>query len=81
MQLLGLTLGFLAVISNSYGTYVDPHVLDACPGYKATHVSSKGASFNATLVLAGKACNVFGEDLTQLSLQVTYETSEFAIQR
>ena len=57
-------------------TYVDPNILDACPGYKATNVISKGSSLTANLVLAGEPCNVFGNDTEKLTLTVTYETSE-----
>ncbi|KAF5392729.1 hypothetical protein D9757_000858 [Collybiopsis confluens] len=56
------------------GTSVEPSVLDACPGYDVQNPATKGASFTADLVLAGKACNVFGNDLTALDLAVTYET-------
>jgi len=57
--------------------FVDPNVLDACPGYKPTDVSASGIKFTATLILAGKACNVFGKDIQKLSLSVEYETGEF----
>ena len=74
MKILLSALSFLAVVGGSYATHVDPRVLDACPGYRATHISSEGTTLNATLVLAGEACNVFGNDIEQLELQVTYET-------
>lgn len=61
------------------GTTVDPTVLDACPGYKATNVTTSVNSLTANLVLAGKGCNVFGEDLERLSLQVTYETRTYPV--
>ena len=51
--------------------------LDACPGYKATHVVTNGPTLSAELTLAGKACNVYGPDVKKLSMEVTYETSEF----
>ncbi|EDR00188.1 uncharacterized protein LACBIDRAFT_334434 [Laccaria bicolor S238N-H82] len=44
-------------------TFVDPNVLDVCPGYKATDVSASKTKFTATLVLAGKPCNVFGNNI------------------
>ncbi|KAI9452984.1 galactose mutarotase-like domain-containing protein, partial [Lactarius psammicola] len=54
--------------------YVDPAVLDACPGYKATDVKVLGPTLTAKLVLAGAPCNVFGNDTKTLDLAVTYET-------
>ncbi|KAF7791040.1 hypothetical protein EIP86_002000 [Pleurotus ostreatoroseus] len=79
MKILLPALSFLAVVGGSYATHVDPRVLDACPGYRATHISSEGTTLNATLVLAGEACNVFGNDIEQLELQVTYETASHPI--
>ena len=60
-------------------TFVDPNVLDACLGYKATDVSASGTKFTATLILAGKPCNTFGHDIQKLSLSVEYETGEFPL--
>jgi alpha-glucosidase len=54
--------------------YVDPTVLDACPGYQATDVQVSGPTLTAKLVLAGAPCNVFGNDTKTLDLAVTYET-------
>ena len=59
-------------------TVVDPSVLDACPGYTATNIKTKPNGLSADLVLGSKACNVFGEDVKKLSLNVVYETSTFA---
>ncbi|KAJ3486564.1 hypothetical protein NLI96_g4155 [Meripilus lineatus] len=57
------------------GTVTDPTKLDACPGYKVTHAKSTASSLSADLILAGGACNVFGKDVSQLKLDVTYETN------
>lgn len=57
------------------GTSVDSSVLDACPGYTASHVEVNGATLSADLALAGTECNVFGADIKRLSLKVVYETS------
>jgi len=46
--------------------------VDACPGYNATNISNVGNGFNADLVLAGPACNVYGPDLKKLTLSVPY---------
>lgn len=52
--------------------YSDP--LASCPGYKASNIKTSNTGLTADLTLAGKACNVYGTDLTQLTLTVTYET-------
>lgn len=48
--------------------------LSSCPGYKASKVKSNHNGFTADLTLAGKACNVYGSDLTDLTIEVVYET-------
>lgn len=48
--------------------------LAACPGYKASNVQTTDSGLTAELSLAGKACNVYGDDLKDLVLEVTYET-------
>lgn len=52
----------------------DSALLDACPGYNATNVKVDGPKLSANLVLAGKSCNVFGNDIKVLDLAVVYET-------
>ncbi|KAG6808712.1 hypothetical protein H0H92_003164, partial [Tricholoma furcatifolium] len=56
-----------------YATYVDPAILDACPGYSATNVKIVGSTLTADLVLIGQ-CGVFGPDIQKLDLAVVYET-------
>ncbi|KIJ92581.1 glycoside hydrolase family 31 protein [Laccaria amethystina LaAM-08-1] len=73
LSFVALATTFLPHVVNA--TFVDPNVLDACPGYKATNVSASGTKFTATLILAGKPCNVFGNETQKLSLSVEYETS------
>lgn len=48
--------------------------LEACPGYSASNVQNDGSKVTANLALAGIACNVYGEDLTDLRLEVEYQT-------
>lgn len=50
--------------------------LASCPGYKASNVKTTSSSLTADLELAGHACNVYGTDLTDLTLSVVYETGE-----
>ena len=72
-------LGGIAVVCAGAvrANYTNPAVLDACPGYNATEVSVYGNSLNASLVLAGKPCNVYGTDVAMLQLEVTYESGLF----
>lgn len=51
--------------------------LASCPGYKASNIKTSNTGLTADLTLAGKACNVYGTDLTQLTLTVTYETGKY----
>lgn len=51
--------------------------LAACPGYKASNVKQSATGLTADLKLGGKACNVFGTDLNDLVLEVTFDTGEF----
>jgi alpha-glucosidase len=67
-------LSAVLFIQLSLAAWIEPSVLDACPGYNIKNVVAQGTTLTADLVLAGTACNVFGNDLEQLSLAVTYET-------
>lgn len=74
MTILSKPLTLLGLLGVVAAVWVEPATLDACPGYKATNVKSDGSTMTADLSLAGEACNVFGTDIQQLTLQVTYET-------
>lgn len=45
-----------------------------CPGYTARNIKESNAGVTADLHLAGKACNVYGTDLPNLTLTVEYQT-------
>ncbi|KAJ2970724.1 hypothetical protein NQ176_g8046 [Zarea fungicola] len=68
LLLAGLASG--AVLSRSD---TSNNALAACPGYKASNVKTSNNGLTAQLSLAGKACNVYGNDLKDLILEVTYE--------
>ena len=78
MAVLSKPLTLLGILGTVVATWIDPAALDACPGYKAVNVQSDETSLTADLSLAGKACNVFGTDIQQLRLEVTYETGTIA---
>jgi len=50
--------------------------LASCPGYRASNLRSSPEGLVADLTLAGPPCNVYGDDVVDLTLTVTYETSE-----
>ncbi|KUJ18315.1 glycoside hydrolase family 31 protein [Mollisia scopiformis] len=50
--------------------------LASCPGYEASNVKTTASSLTVELGLAGTACNVYGTDLTSLTLEVVYETDD-----
>ena len=70
---------FTAAVSVS-AIQVDPGVLDACPGYSAMNVKTRNDGLTADIVLLANPCNVFGDDIQKLSLNVTYETGMFDLQ-
>ena len=74
MAVLSKPLALLGLLGVAAAAWVDPAVLDDCPGYKAANVEIQGSTLTADLSLAGQACNVFGTDVQELKLQVTYET-------
>ncbi|KAH9475774.1 Alpha-glucosidase [Psilocybe cubensis] len=53
------------------------HSLDvsSCPGYQLHSLKQTNTGLTAKLGLNGKACNAFGTDVADLTIQVTYETN------
>ncbi|CAG8954839.1 hypothetical protein HYFRA_00008524 [Hymenoscyphus fraxineus] len=79
LSLLSGLVGFAAAIPSSVGSRAlstSDDLLASCPGYTASNVIITGSGLTADLALAGTACNVYGEDLTSLTLQVVYETND-----
>ncbi|KAI1303421.1 glycoside hydrolase family 31 protein [Xylaria venustula] len=60
-----------AAVARDYST---GDSLSACPGYSASHVKTTASGLTATLTLAGEGCDVYGTDLEDLILDVSYET-------
>lgn len=52
--------------------------VDSCPGYSAKNVKQSSHGFVADLTLAGEACNIYGTDLKDLKLEVTYDSGWFS---
>lgn len=69
--LVAASVPLVAVADN-----IDPKLAN-CPGYKASNVKTTCAGLTASLELAGPACNAYGKDLQNLTLQVKVETGKF----
>lgn len=83
-QWKGFTLFFAGLASSAAvsrrqeqpAQYPDYNLLAECPGYSASNVEKSSNGLKADLKLAGEGCNVYGEDLKDLTLEVTFETGE-----
>ncbi|KAI7521365.1 hypothetical protein KC316_g19553, partial [Hortaea werneckii] len=70
--------------SINYAPSVTPNVLDVtapnaqaeCPGYRASNIMKTQTSLTADLLLAGEACNLYGYDVHELTLDVEYQAKE-----
>lgn len=74
-----LLVAVAAVNASSLVERTSSDRLASCPGYEASNVKTTGSSLTADLSLAGAACNAYGDDLTSLTLSVTYETGNYLI--
>ncbi|KAF8957752.1 glycoside hydrolase family 31 protein [Flammula alnicola] len=73
---LRVFLAAALIQASAVATFVDPAVLEACPGYSATNAKTRRDGLTADLILGPKPCNVFGNDIQKLSLSVVYETAD-----
>lgn len=71
-----LCAGLVSATSLTTRDYPSDDPLTSCPGYTASNVQTSDTGLTADLTLAGTACNVYGDDLTDLTLSVTYETGK-----
>lgn len=51
--------------------------VDACPGYNAKNIKKTANTLSADLQLAGQGCNIYGADIAELRLEVTYDDGLF----
>lgn len=56
------------------GIAVTASSIDDCPGYTLRNVAESDSQITGDLILAGSACNTYGEDLSHLKLLVEYQT-------
>lgn len=57
----------------------DPEAVDVqtvCPGYTASNVQTTDSGLTANLDLAGTACNVYGNDIENLTLTIEYQDTD-----
>lgn len=76
LLIFAATVAAAAVLRRDYPSDAP---LAACPGYKASNVQTTASGLIADLTLAGEACNVYGADLTDLVLEVSYDTGMLAM--
>ncbi|PCH40075.1 glycoside hydrolase family 31 protein [Wolfiporia cocos MD-104 SS10] len=50
--------------------------ISGCPGYTLTSLTETRTGLSAFLSLAGPACNAYGNDISDLTLEVTYEENQ-----
>ncbi|KAI7490215.1 putative alpha-glucosidase AgdA [Hortaea werneckii] len=80
----GFSTNACVAILINYAPSVTPNVLDTtapkaqaeCPGYKASNIEETQNNLTADLVLAGKACDLYGFDIHELTLDVEYQAKE-----
>jgi hypothetical protein len=74
------SLLFMAVAASAASlagrNYPTSDPLAACPGYAASNVKTTATGLTASLTLAGHGCNVYGTDLKDLTLEVSYDTGK-----
>lgn len=70
--MFGRTLALAAVVATTAVSVVTS--VDECPGYKASNIRDSKHTLTADLRFAGKACNVYGDDIGRLKLRVEYQT-------
>ena len=67
----------LGLVAPCFGSVPDRRQVSSqadCPGYTASNVRIGGSKIKADLKLSGAACNIYGQDLRDLRLDVEYET-------
>lgn len=64
------------VASSGNGSFVPTMNTAACQGYQATNVKNSSTGITADLALIGSPCNAYGVDIQNLTLEVTYQTTD-----
>ncbi|KAJ1937998.1 hypothetical protein FBU59_004583, partial [Linderina macrospora] len=75
-----LALVFLAAtadalaVGNSSPALIAKRDTSTCPGYKVVYRQDTATGFSASLKLAGAPCNVYGKDISDLKLDVRFDS-------
>ncbi|KAJ1937550.1 hypothetical protein FBU59_004716, partial [Linderina macrospora] len=62
------------VIGNPSPSLITKHDTSTCPGYKVVYKQDSATGFSASLKLAGTPCNVYGKDISDLKLDVRFDS-------
>jgi len=74
LQLIDIEMPFKRLLSGAGLALATVSAQSTCPGYNVLNVQQSSNGLTADLQLAGAACNVYGIDLSNLTLTVEYQT-------
>ncbi|KAL7272720.1 hypothetical protein RUND412_004462 [Rhizina undulata] len=69
---LGVAISTLSAEAATLNKRANPN-LDACPGYVAHNIKQTASTLTALLKIGGEACNIYGPDISELYLEVSYD--------
>ena len=76
-----LWMSLAAQVRRNFILYRPRQCFTYTPGYTLSHLDENEFGLTAQLNLAGKPCNAFGNDILNLSIEITYETiTRYALQ-
>ena len=78
--MLFLIAGLAWVSAISGAAICSRQIRDDCPGYIASGVSKTSTGLTADLALGGTACNIYGNDITDLKLTVNYDSGMWSLE-
>lgn len=68
-----------SIVIGAIASTVHGSTIEDCLGYSASHVSHSANGLVADLTLIGSPCNIYGNDLKSLKLQVEYQGGELSL--
>ncbi|CAK4032302.1 alpha-glucosidase [Lecanosticta acicola] len=70
------TANYAPSVTPNVNDLTAPNAQSKCPGYTASNVKESDKGVTADLTMAGPACNVYGNDIEHLTLDVEYQSKE-----
>lgn len=67
-----------SIVIGTITSAVHGATIQDCLGYSASHVLQSSNGLVADLTLIGSPCNIYGDDLKHLKLQVEYQGGELS---